>query len=152
MRRKYFLTISLILGLILTFSACSKNQVEEIIPESEITSCTSPSEKGCEACLRAHEDGFCVELSWSGGENTEIDPWYNVNSVVSCDSDLIPCDSCLKRDQEDLQALLSNTNFQECNCDNIVLKDLIDPCFMPSSCECLCQRFDRLNNACPDNN
>lgn len=153
MKTKHFLTMFLSLGMVFLLSACSSlpvSQENSLSKDEDSVLCTSPSEEGCESCLVINDNDSCVELSWSGSEDSEVDPWYNVNSVISCDSDLPVCANCLKRDKEELETLVANETFQDCDCSEIVLEELIDPCFMPSSCECLCQRFDRLSTACPE--
>ena len=112
--------------------------------------CTSPDEESCEACIRKTEDGSCVKLAWQGDESDDslVEPWYNVNSLVDCSEDLPPCADCLKRDKSELNDLLENPNFQSCDCGEVDWENQIDACFMPSSCECLCGRYDRLSTAC----
>ncbi|MGI6373926.1 MAG: hypothetical protein ACOX0C_01175 [Patescibacteria group bacterium] len=154
--KKIFLLSFLAIGTIFFLTACSSPSSEQTLPNEEVAetesiiTCTSPSEEGCESCLRVDGEGeACALLSWSGGEDAEVEPWYNMTETAECGTDAPLCDSCLKRDQSELAELMENPNFQECDCEAVDWENQIDACFMPMSCECLCGRYDRLSTACP---
>lgn len=157
MKKTYLLSFFLVFGLVFFLSACSRaNKNSDVVLNNEseevALECRGPMQEGCEACLRVLDDGSCIELSWAGDEVAEglnINPWYNVSAAASCESTVPPCSTCLDRDSRELANLKNNESFQACDCSKIDLTKLVDACFIPDSCDCLCQRFDRLSTACP---
>jgi len=113
-------------------------------PEATI-GCRAPQEQGCEQCCETATgaDGIasCVVRSASSGGD-----WYNAVESLdeACPQDCPPCAACSLRDEEQLTELEARS---DCACDSIVVG--IDPCFAPMSCECFCQGYSALAQACP---
>jgi hypothetical protein len=115
-------------------------------PEPEATDgCRAPQEPGCDACCEELTDGgiepSCLRKSASSGSD-----WYNSDESLDgpCPADCQPCASCSLRDEEQLSNLEPRP---DCDCDSIVIG--IDPCFLPMGCECYCQSYLALTEACP---
>jgi hypothetical protein len=113
-------------------------------PEATI-GCRDPLQDGCAVCCEtiSGEDAgeSCVRKSPSSGSD-----WYNSSESLDgpCPSDCEPCAQCSFRDEEQLSQMEPRP---ECACDTIDIG--IDPCFAPMSCECFCQSYAALAEACP---
>ncbi len=114
--------------------------------EPEYTAgCRAPEQSGCEQCCEATTgaggEPSCLKRSASSGSD-----WYNsVESLDGpCPGDCAICASCSLRDEEQLASMEARP---DCDCNSIVIG--IDPCFSPMGCECYCQSYAALAEACP---
>jgi hypothetical protein len=110
------------------------------------TGCRGPEQEGCAECCEPTTDAggeqSCARKSATSGSD-----WYNsIESLGAgaCPSDCEACAQCSFRDEEQLAEMETRP---DCACDTIVIG--IDPCFAPMSCECYCQTYNSLAEACP---
>lgn len=116
-------------------------------PPASCASCCVPDDGA-----GASWTGQCVVKSWTGGETSDAEPWYNAvafDRARACASDCPPCATCLARDELELRALSppANCSFSSCGLEDDSVA--VDPCFLRASCECFCERARGGLASCP---
>lgn len=128
-------------------SAAMDAAAEAAAAAASAPGCTAPTQDGCATCCRALDNGMCTQLSWTGGPDSKVTPWYNAQKALgkACPPDCRACAKCLDRDREIFQKLKRP---EGCACEGREFGP--DPCHTPMSCECYCSRYERLAAMCVD--
>ncbi len=106
--------------------------------------CRSPEEPGCDQCCEVYpDDDFCIlHLA-----RTDPPDEY-VESAMPCPDNCAPCAPCLKSEEEEYSTAIEQANAAACDCETMNVADLIDPCFAPADCGCICTRYQNLRDDC----
>lgn len=130
-----------------TPSAAMDAAAEAAAETAAAPGCTAPTQDGCATCCRPLDNGMCTQLSWTGGPDSKVTPWYNAQKALgtACPPDCRKCADCLDRDRTTLAKLKRP---EDCACEGREFGP--DPCHAPLSCECYCSRYERLAAKCVD--
>ena len=127
----------------------------------ETETCTSPLDDNCEVCCQdlkgEQQDEGCIISKWSCADSMDqpwcqdVKPWYNeqLRTKEACEVDCKPCAICLTRTEDDFKHKFTSKLKLSSDCQNLstdcpnILQDpsLIDPCYNPRGCGCLCERY-----------
>jgi hypothetical protein len=108
--------------------------------------CRAPDEPNCAHCCESGSGGSCNVRSSSPLEEFTIDPWYNKSATKTpCPEDCPPCARCTLRKELQLEEL-KMMDLSHCDCKNV--QPVVDACYSPHSCECLCPKLLGLSEIC----